>query len=184
MAATPTDRKEVDTPRAVVFVESAGAMGGVQFSTLYLTQRLDRTQWKPIVVCPGDGELTRVCRDAGVEAHVLEQTGLRSTSVRVGSKLCLPNPGAWAWNGYALAAAARKLRRFLNQTRPALVVTKGLSAHFFGGWAARNLGIPCVWHAQDFISERSFGIYRRAFFLAARLLPTHVLADGASIAGH
>jgi glycosyltransferase involved in cell wall biosynthesis len=63
-----------------------------------------------------------------------------------------------------------------------LVVTKGLSAHFFGGLAAHQLGIPCVWHAQDFISERSFGIYRRAFGRAARWLPTQVIADGASIA--
>jgi glycosyltransferase involved in cell wall biosynthesis len=182
MSALPTDRKEVDTSRSVVFVESAGAMGGVQFSTLYLAQRLDRTQWKPIVVCPEDGELTSACRDAGLETHVLEQASLRSTSVRVNSTLRLPNPGAWAWNGYALAAAARKLQRFLSQTRPALVVTKGLSAHFFGGLAARNLGIPCVWHAQDFISERSFGIYRRAFGRAARWLPTQVIADGVSIA--
>jgi glycosyltransferase involved in cell wall biosynthesis len=182
MSAPSIERKEFVTPRAVVFVESAAAMGGVQFSTLYLSQHLDRTEWKPIVVCPEDGELTRACREAGVETHVLEQTGLRSTSVRVGSRLRLPNPGAWAWNGYALSAAARKLRRFLNQTRPALVVTKGLSAHFFGGFAARKLGIPCVWHAQDFISERAFGIYRRAFGRAARWLPTQVIADGVSIA--
>lgn len=181
MATPSIERKEFDKPRPVVFVESAAAMGGVQFSTLYLALRLERAQWKPIVVCPEDGELTRLCRDASVETHVLEQTSLRSTSVRVGSTLRLPNPGAWAWNGYALVAAARKLRRFLNESRPALVVTKGLSAHFFGGIAARNLGIPCVWHAQDLISERSFGIYRHAFSLAARWLPDQIIADGGGI---
>ena len=181
MSAPSIERKEFDKPRPVVFVESAAAMGGVQFSTLYLAQRLDRTEWKPIVVCPADGELTRACRDTGVETHVLEQRGLRSTSVRVGSTLRLPNPAAWAWNGFALAAAARKLRRFLTESRPALVITKGLSAHFFGGLAARKLGIPCVWHAQDLVSERSLGVYRRAFSLAARCLPSQIIVDGASI---
>jgi glycosyltransferase involved in cell wall biosynthesis len=63
-----------------------------------------------------------------------------------------------------------------------LVVTKGLSAHFFGGLAARKLDIPCVWHAQDLISERSLGIYRRAFGRAARWLPDQIIADGRSIA--
>lgn len=174
--------KEISAPRDVVFVESAGRMGGVQFSTLYLAQRLDRTRWNPIVVCPEDGDLTRVCRRAGVETHVLEQTDLQSTSVRVGSTLRVPNPGAWAWNGYAVVVAARRLRRFLNQTRPALVVTKGLSAHFFGGLAARKSDIPCIWHAQDLISERSLGIYRRAFGRAARWLPDQIIADGRSIA--
>ena len=171
-----------DRPRTVVFVECAAAMGGVQFSTLYLAQRLDRTQWKPVVVCPADGELPRACRDAGVEVHVLEQADLRSTSLRVGSNFRVPNPAAWAWNGYAVGGAARRLTRFLAQANPALVVTKGLSSHFFGGLAARRLGIPCVWHAQDFISERSFGIYRRAFGRAARWLPDQIIVDGASIA--
>lgn len=182
MSAPSIERKEFDKPRRVVFVESAAAMGGVQFSTLYLAQQLDRTRWIPIVVCPEDGELPRACRDAGVEVHVLEHAGLRSTSVRIGSTMRVPNPAAWGWNGYAVGAAARKLRHFLAQSRPALVVTKGLSAHFFGGLAARKLGIPCVWHAQDFISERSFGIYRRAFGQVARWLPQQIIADGTSIA--
>jgi glycosyltransferase involved in cell wall biosynthesis len=117
-----------------------------------------------------------------VEAQVLEQTGLRSTSIRAGRTLRLPNPAAWGWNGYAVAAAARRLRNFLVQTHPALVVTKGLSAHFAGGMAARKLRIPCVWHAQDFISERSFGVYRRAFGRVARWLPQQIIVDGKSIA--
>lgn len=176
------DQAQLDRPRTVVFVESAGAMGGVQFSTLYLAQRLNRAQWEPIVVCPEDGELPHACRQAGIKVHVITHAGLRSTSVRAGEGLRLPNPAAWAWNGYTLSAAARKLKRFLAEARPALVVTKGMSAHFFGGLAAHQLGIPCVWHAQDFISERSFGIYRRAFGRAARWLPNEIIVDGASIA--
>ena len=157
-------------------------MGGVQFSTLYLAERLNRSQWKPVVICPEDGELPEACRAAGIEAHVLEHPAARSTSLRAGSNLRVPNPVAWAWNAYALNVAARQLRRFLAQSQPALVVTKGMSAHFFGGLAARKLRIPCVWHAQDLISERTLGVYRRAFGRAAAWLPEHVIADGASIA--
>ncbi|MFS8084625.1 MAG: glycosyltransferase family 4 protein, partial [Acidobacteriota bacterium] len=178
----PDRREQSEGPRAVVFVESAGAMGGVQFSTLFLAQRLNRAQWQPVVICPEDGELIRACREVGVETKVLEQRNLRSTSVRIGNSFRLPNPATWAWNGYAVGGASRRLRGFLAESRPALVVTKGLSAHFFGGLAARKLGIPCVWHAQDLISERSLGIYRRAFGRAARWLPTQIIADGASIA--
>jgi glycosyltransferase involved in cell wall biosynthesis len=39
-----------------------------------------------------------------------------------------------------------------------------------------------VWHVQDFISERSFGVYRRIFGLAARCLPQQIIVDGATIA--
>ena len=83
--------------QTVVFVESAAAMGGVQFSTLYLAQNLDREQWRPIVVCPEEGDLTSACRDSGVETHVLRQPRFWSTSFRLGTAR-LPNPAAWAWD--------------------------------------------------------------------------------------
>jgi glycosyltransferase involved in cell wall biosynthesis len=168
-------------PRKVVFVECAAAMGGVQFSTLYLAQHLDPAYWKPTVVCPEEGDLTDACRRLRIQVHVLEQPKLRSTSFRIANDIRLPNPVAWLWDGVAVLIAVRRLGRLLAQTKPHLVVTKGVFPHFYGGLAARRLGIPCIWHVQDFISERFLGFYRRAFGLAARLLPDHIIADGAAI---
>lgn len=167
-------------PKTVVFVEAAAAMGGVQYSTLYLARYLDRTWWNPIVVCPQEGDLSRACRDSGVEVRVLEQPRLWSTSVRVGMHR-LPNPFAWAWDAWLIRLATKRLRSFLTKCAPDLVVTKGLSSHFLGGLASRGLHIPCVWHVQDLISERTFGIYRRAFGWVARYLPTRIIVDGKSI---
>jgi glycosyltransferase involved in cell wall biosynthesis len=167
--------------KTIVFVESAAAMGGVQFSTLYLAQALDRDRWKSVVVCPEEGDLSSACRDSGIEVQVLPQTRLWSTSVRLGSKR-LPNPAAWAGDAWLMRRAATRLKKFLVQSSPDLVVTKGLSSHFLGGFAARKLGIPCVWHVQDLISERTFGIYRRAFAAAARFLPERIIVDGKAIA--
>jgi len=167
--------------RRVIFIESAAAMGGVQFSTLYLAQSLDKGQWKSIVVCPDEGDLTRACHDSGIETHVLDHPRLWSTSVRVGVAR-LPNPAAWAWDAGVVVSAARRLERLLLQCSPDLVVTKGISSHFLGGLAARKLRIPCVWHVQDLISERSFGIYRRAFGRGARWLPQQIIVDGYTMA--
>jgi len=167
--------------RKVVFVECAAAMGGVQFSTLYLVQHLDRTVWEPVVVCPEAGDLAEACRRSGIRVHVLKQPGLRSTSLRIGRDIRVPDPTAWLTDGMGMLIAARRLARFLAQEKPSLVVTKGLFPHFYGGLAARKLKIPCIWHAQDFISERHFGIYRRAFGYAARRLPAHIIVDGAAI---
>jgi glycosyltransferase involved in cell wall biosynthesis len=170
-----------DARKTVVFIECAAAMGGVQYSTLFLVRNLDPAQWRPIVVCPEDGDLTRACRESGIEVHVLGQPRLWSTSIRVGTAR-LPNPAAWAWDAWLIGRAQRRLRGFLHQCSPDLVVTKGLSSHFLGGLAARKLRTPCVWHVQDFISERTFGIYRRAFGLAARWLPEQIIVDGHTIA--
>ena len=170
-----------ESRQTIVFVESAAAMGGVQYSTLYLVRNLDPTAWRPIVVCPEEGDLTQACRDSGIEVQVLTQPRLWSTSVRVGSAR-LPNPAAWIWDAFLIGRTARRLRRFLLRCSADLVVTKGLSSHFLGGLAARKLRTPCVWHVQDFISERTFGIYRRAFGWAARFLPEQIIVDGRSIA--
>jgi glycosyltransferase involved in cell wall biosynthesis len=169
-------------PQTVVFVESAASMGGVQFSTLYLVRALDRSRWKSIVVCPAEGDLATACRDAGVETYVIPYPRLWSTSVRIGRKMRLPNPFAWVWDALVIIHAARRLKSFLRMATPAMVVTKGLMSHFLGGFSARRLGIPCLWHVQDFISERNFGIYRRIFSLAARWLPQQIIVDGAPIA--
>jgi glycosyltransferase involved in cell wall biosynthesis len=168
-------------PKKIVFVECAAAMGGVQFSTLYLVQHLDRARWNPIVVCPEEGDLTEACRRLNIQTHVLRQPKLRSTSFSISNDVRLPNPAAWLWDGVAMFISVRRLARFLRKTKPDLVVTKGLFPHFYGGLAARLSGIPCIWHVQDFISERFLGLYRRAFSLVARLLPNHIIADGAAI---
>lgn len=156
-------------------------MGGVQFSTLYLAQHLDPARWEPVVVCPEEGDLTKACRRLEIRTHILDQPRVRSTSISIGHNARLPNPAAWLWDGVAMLVTARRLARFLMQMKPDLVVTKGLASHFYGGMAARKLGVPCIWHVQDFISERFLGIYRRVFNFAARRLPDHVIVDGAAI---
>ena len=173
-----------DNRLTIVFVESAAAMGGVQFSTLYLAQHLNSTTWRPVVVCPEEGDLTRACRSSGITVHILNCPQLRSTSFRIGrTSACVPNPVNWAWDGWATLLAARKLAGFLRQINPDLLVSKGLFSHFYGGLVARQLGIPCVWHVQDFISERFWKLYQRFFGQVARWIPDSVVVDGASI-GH
>src|ERR1043166_5277588 len=101
-------------PHTIVFLESAAAMGGVQFSTLYLVQTLDPARWRCIVVCPEDGDLVNACREAGNETHVLPQARLWSTSVRAGGRR-VPNPLAWAGDFMLMARSARRLRSLLKQ---------------------------------------------------------------------
>ncbi|MCW5853498.1 MAG: glycosyltransferase family 4 protein [Anaerolineae bacterium] len=168
--------------RSVVFVSSAAAMGGVEFSTVYLAQRLSPARWRPLVICPARGSLWEECQHASLPCRILPRPALRSTSFRVHGDLRLPNPCAWTWDMGVLLAAARTLARHLADLRPDLVVTKGLFAHLYGGLAARQLGLRCIWHVQDLISERFWGLYRRMFGVAARWLPDAIIADGSPIA--
>ncbi|MHB9034045.1 MAG: glycosyltransferase family 4 protein [Anaerolineae bacterium] len=169
--------------RKLVIIESASEMGGVEFSTLYLVTHLDKACWQVTVVCPGEGQLVSACREAGIPVKVVSLTPLLSTSFRLGHRDSrVPNPVAWVWNGCATLVAAGRLKRFLSRDQPDLLLTKGLYAHLCGGLAAKRAGIRCVWHLQDFISERFWGIPRSFWGFLARVLPDEIVADGTPIA--
>lgn len=168
--------------RTIVFVESTALMGGVEFSTLYLAQYLDPRRWRPLVICPDEGDLTMACRRAGIPVAIIPRPPMRSTSFRLGRERRLPNPPAWLWDLGVVGLIASRLAHALGRIRPDLVVTKGIFSHLYGGLAARRRRIPCIWHVQDFISERFGGIYPRAMGLMATWLADYIIVDGTPIA--
>jgi glycosyltransferase involved in cell wall biosynthesis len=168
--------------RVLAFVSGGAAMAGVEFNAIRLAQRLDREPWRVVLVCPEDGDLPDAFRKAGLEVRILPRPRLFSTSIALGRKRRLPNPFACAWDLAAFARAARGLAALLSEIEPDLVVTKGLFPHFYGGLAAWRLGVPCLWHAEDFISERWGGVFRHGFGLASRWLPTAIAVIGEPIA--
>ena len=167
----------------IYFIDSASEMGGVEFSTVYLASHLDKTRWTVTVLCPGKGKLASACRDVGVRVEFIPLPRLLSTSFRLGkADVRFPNPFAWIWNSFLILIAANRLRLFLVQEQPDLVVTKGIYAHLCGGLASRWVPGKCIWHVQDFISERFGGLYKAVFGLLARTLPDEVIVDGSAIA--
>lgn len=167
----------------IMILESSSKVGGVQQNTQYLAANLSKTDWLPVVACPEDGDLPGKCRDAGLEVRILPRPALLSTSFWVGNQIKLPNPLAWLWNVFAIVIAASHTEAFLKSEQPAIVVTKGLLCHFYGGLAAKRLGIPCIWYLEDFISERFGGIYCKVFGAMAVWLPSHVVVIGTPILG-
>jgi glycosyltransferase involved in cell wall biosynthesis len=169
--------------RTVAFVTGGAAMAGVEFNALRLAERLNRARWNVVLVCPEEGDLTAAFRRAGLTVHVLPRRRMLSSSIRIGPRWRVPNPFACAWDVGVILGAARSLARLLaDEVRPDLVVTKGMFSHFYGALAARRCGGPCLWHAEDFISERWLGLFRRGFGAAARRLPTAVAVIGEPIA--
>jgi|SRR5271157_390023 len=170
--------------RKIIFIDSASDMGGVEFSTLYLASHLNPDLWTVTVVCPRAGKLSSACQNEGVQTEIVPMPDLYSTSFRVGkSDTRLPNLLAWIWDGFSALAAANRLLSFLAERKPDLVVTKGIYAHLSGGLAASKANVKCIWHVQDFISERFGGLYRLLFGLLACSLPDRIVVDGTVIAG-
>ncbi len=157
-------------------------MSGVEFSTLNLARSLNSSRWAPIVVVPGEGDLSDRCKSAGVRYEILSLPKYLSVGIRVGRHTIL-NPVAFAVNAMALLYGAIQVLSYLRRERAVIVVTKGLPAHFFGGLGSALARIPCVWHVQDRVSERLGLIYPLVLSIAGRLLAKHIIADAESIRG-
>ncbi|CAG0941382.1 Spore coat protein SA [Anaerolineae bacterium] len=167
--------------KEIALIEVASQMSGVEFSTLYLAQSLDRARWLPLVVCPEEGDLPQRCRAAGIPVSIVPRVRFFSTSFRLGGRV-VPNPFALIFNVVGMIVSAFRLTRFLRSRRPALVVTKGLLAHFYGGLAACWAKIPCVWHVQDRVSDRVGPWFPWIISLSAKWLARFCIADADSIA--
>jgi len=164
----------------VVFIEEEARMGGVEFSTLNLATRLNRNRFAPLVVCPAEGDLPRHCRERGVPVAIVRRPRLFSTGIRVGQRI-ITNPAALVFNAFAFLLAAVRLAYFL-RSRADLIVTKGVDAHFYGGLAARLVGLPCIWHVQDWVNEqRGLGLYPAILSWGARNFALQVIVDGEAI---
>ncbi len=165
----------------IAIIEPTAQMSGVEFSTLYLAQHLERSRWHAVVVCPNEGPLTARCRESGIDVELVPGVRFFSTSALiVGRKI--PNPLAMAADVIAVGVAARRLAHFLKVRRPAVVLTKGLLAHFYGGLAAWGVRIPCVWHVQDRVSDRRGAFNAWVMGQSGARLAREIIADADSIA--
>lgn len=167
--------------KEIAFVEMTSQMSGVEFSTLYLVQYLNRERWHPTVICPKEGDLPTRCREHRIPVSIVPRKHFISTSAHIGSRTIV-NPFALIVNLGAVISSAHTLSQFLRKHRPHLVVTKGLVAQFYGGLAARWLRIPCVWHVQDRVSNRAGPLFVWTLSLAGRLFAREIIVDAESIA--
>jgi len=166
----------------LAIVEQESQMGGVEMSTLALARTLDRQRYRPVVIAPETGPLVTQCQASNVPVLLSPRPGFRSASFRLAG-CTLADPIAIVGNPRRLWQAAGPLAQQLIACQADLVLTKGLLAHFYGGWAARRLGIPCIWHVQDEIPpRRAGGLYLRGLQATAQQLAVAVVGDAQSIA--
>lgn len=160
----------------IALVDESSKMAGVEFSTLYLAQHIDRSRFRVVVICPEEGDLPERCRAAGVDVVIAPSPRFMSTSVEIG-RVYVPNPFSCGINALRLIGLARRHAALYRRLDAALVCTKGVFAHLYGTLAARIARRPAVIHMQDLLANP---LYIRFFGTFARLAQ-RVIADGTPI---
>jgi glycosyltransferase involved in cell wall biosynthesis len=164
----------------ILILEDESEMGGVQHSTLNFLLGLKAIeQIETMLLLPSAGPFARICEAEGLPFALYSKLPLYPSSISFAQdRLRLPNLTGLFRNQWRSRQQVRALIPLFQSYQPDVVLTKGMGAHINGGRACRQLGIPCVWHQQDFISERYGGAYRKLFGWLARRYAHFLIADG------
>jgi glycosyltransferase involved in cell wall biosynthesis len=167
----------------LLILEDATEMGGVQHSTLNLLLGLKGDpNINAILLLPGEGTFANACREANISFTFYQKIPLFQSSISLwNDTLRLPNIVGLIGNFSRSNRQSKILLSVIRQFKPDVVLTKGMGAHLNGGRVCKKLDITCVWHQQDFISERYGGIYRWFFGKLALRYASYIIADGTPI---
>jgi glycosyltransferase involved in cell wall biosynthesis len=118
-------------PTPILFIANyADRVGGGEESLLGLVQQLDRRRFLPLVLVPGEGELSAAMRGGGVAVEVIPLGVIRPWT--------LPTVLRRAW----------MLRKVIRAHRIRLVHTQGARGTLYAGLALCRTGIPLIWHVR------------------------------------
>lgn len=157
------------TPRPILFVDHADALGGAERSLLLLMSFLDRDRWQPHLIA-AHGPLAEEASGAGIPVHLQDLPRLRGSSR---SLLDL----------WQKAVGISKIAREIGAV---LIHSNTLRATAYAALAARLAALPFVWHMRDYwLSEAepaSKWPDRLGKFIFCRMA-TRVLAISHAVAG-
>jgi len=122
----------------ILFVQCTTQISGAEHSLLDLLAAL-RSEWQPVVACPGGGPLTARVEAAG--ARVVD-----APLVRFRRGFC---PLTLSRYFFAWRRGVRALAQVIREVNIDIVHSNSTTAHLYGGPAARRCGIPSVWHVRD-----------------------------------
>jgi glycosyltransferase involved in cell wall biosynthesis len=162
----------------VALLDHTAKLGGGEFALFNFVTRLDAARFEPLVILFSDGPLVEKFRRAGMPVLILPLSSkiVDARKDLLGGKTLLRM-------GDAIRSAlfAWKLSRILLRNDIDIVHANSLKADILGGLASRMAGLPVIWHVRDRIETdylpRSV---TRAFRLAAKWLPSEVIANSAA----
>jgi glycosyltransferase involved in cell wall biosynthesis len=151
-------------------------LGGAEHSLLLLLDGLRARGIAATVALFGEGAFEDRLTASGIPTMRLRAHRAVRRATRYRTSWAAVHAAALA--GLSLATALHLAVR-ARRAGVDLIHTNGLKAHLIGGIAGRLIGVPVVWHVRDFPPAGRAG---QLIERAARILPSHVLANSDAVA--
>ncbi|MFH1876749.1 MAG: glycosyltransferase [Candidatus Omnitrophota bacterium] len=167
---------------SIAFLMQESEMAGIEYNSLALAERVDRSTFPITFICPREGKLTEKCRQARLPYCIVSRPRFFSTSFQFGEKYIVFNPFALAYNFLAVIYAAIRYHRFLRKEKFMIVCTKGLMANFYGSLACMGVAASCIWDMQEIIDKRrACGVVRWCVNMWVYFFVEHVIVGSGAI---
>ena len=115
----------------LLYLANSGEIfGGGQISLLNLLAKLDRGQFRPLVICPFKGSLVDELKRMDIETRIVKMETLRRLNI-------------FSW-----MTTINRLIRLIKRKKIDLIHSNGSRVTIYGGIAARLTSTRLIWHAR------------------------------------
>jgi len=154
--------------KRILFVNPTSEISGAEVSLLLLLQGLDKTKYQPVLLLPNEGLLSERAIEMDVQVeyfpmHIFMINAHILDSLREGLR-ALPQ--------------VRNINNVLRSLDVDLVHLNSYQVGITFSWAAKQLGVPSIWHFRD-IPRSSL---KRKFISWCTKLPNRVIAISHAVA--
>lgn len=125
----------------ILFYNHTGQVSGAERVMLMILSGLDRNRFQTFVVCPKDGDLTKLAEDVGVQVSNVELLEARFTW----------RPDLLIKYLKSFFGVIAKLRKVLLDHDPDLIHANTIRAGIVATTATLGTGIRVVWHLHDML---------------------------------
>jgi len=145
----------------ILYFHHGGAIGGAPLSLLFLLQKLDRSQYEPVVVTTRPGPVRDLYRQNGIEVHLADDLAGRIDDFSHTTLEWYHLGYLWPLPGRLLrfSASVNHARAIIRRFQPDLIHLNS-STLAVAAIAAQRMGIPSVWHIREPLAQGYFGLRR------------------------
>ena len=158
------------TPRPVLFLDHANALGGAEKSLLLLMTFLDPNRWQPHLIAPS-GQLAEEASESGIPVHVQALPRLRRSSRSL----------------LDLWQQARHISKTAGEIGAVLIHSNTVRATAYASLASRLASLPLVWHMRDFWLSEAEPAAKWADRLGKSIfcrMASRIVTNSSAVAGH
>jgi glycosyltransferase involved in cell wall biosynthesis len=148
----------------ILFYNHTGKVSGAERIILLILQRLNRSRYSTVMVCPANDEMAKTVEKMGVPCRTIEQLEARFT-VR---------PDKLLRYFASFYQTIKQLRTAVRREQPDLIHANSIRSGLVATTASVGLKMPVIWHLQDELPKHPLSTLIRlfaAFSSRTRMMP-------------